>query len=494
METPPNSEQLDSSQRDDKPASACRLRHGLNESCLLYVFEYLDEFELLQLCEMDPYYKELILKWTIRKKCLKLTDSRSSVRMFETFGKSMRKLKITSSKFVVTFATLLKYCEPGQLTEIDIDITELTGVVGRADTTDALFKLVLKTMPIFSNLQKLRFHLHCNVDPSALCTNFLTQISTTAANLRSLEIDQVEIRENWLQNMRNLEELRIVWKMRSSLDSLVNYFKTKPDLRVFKMLHQGANVTAVLDALAGCCPNLKTFADMNRNYWTVEYERFDNSLANRYALFSKFSHLNSVTLTTYTFCGSDLHYPLVNLATKNLSKLKIVTSPSQPIVLKKEVKLEVMRRPLPEFVKPKSVELHISTPNAPDEVFNPKSTHCDLRCEFLIHFLSHANSLQHLRLTGELSKIDRMLLLLPTVRVLDISRACLLHPFKEVSNIVNTVLGSQERVTRKGAFHLILKDDEKVQDFKQQTDLKDVINFTFTSRNDYWENRNKWDV
>lgn len=494
METPPNSEQLDSSQRDDKPASACRLRHGLNESCLLYVFEYLDEFELLQLCEMDPYYKELILKWTIRKKCLNLSDSNSSVQMFETFGKSMRKLKITSSKFVVTFATLLKYCEPGQLTEIDIDITELTGVLGRADTTNALFKLVLKAMPIFSNLHKLRFSLYCNVDPSALCTYFLTQISTTAVNLRSLEIDQVEIRENWLQNMRNLEELRIVWKMRSSLDSLVNYFNAKPDLKVFKMLHQGANVTAVLDALSGCCPNLKTFTDMNRNFSTVEYERFDNSLANRYALLSKFAHLNSVTLTTYTFCGSDLHYPLVNLATKNLSKLRILTSQSQPIVLKKEVKVELMRRPLPKFVKPKSVELHISSPNAPDLVFDPKSTRCDLRCEFLIHFLSYANSLQHLGLAGEISNIDRMLLLLPTVRVLDISRASLLNPFKEVSNIVKTVLGSLQRVTRKGVFHLILKDDEKVQYFKQQTDLKDVINFTFFSWNGYWQNRNKWDV
>lgn len=489
---------------DTKPAVVCRLRHGLNENCLLYVFEYLDEMDLLRLCEMDPYYKELILKWTIKNKCLNLKSPNDNLQLFETFGESMRKLRIVSSKFVVTFGTLMKYCKPGQLTEVDIDITERNGVLGRADMTDALCKLTLMTMPIFSNLHKLRFHLFgVNADPVVdpvvdVYTNFLTQISTAAVNLRTLDIDQLQIRGDWLQNMRNLEELRIVWKMGSSLDSLVNYFNAKPNLKIFKFLHHGADVTSIssiFKALAESCPKLETFFDSDRNLSSM-YTRFDDSLTKRYASFSKFSYLNFVTLTTYTFCGSDLYYPLVNLATKNLANLRIMTCASQPIVLEKEVKAEIKRRPLPQFVRIKSVELFISPLNVPD-LFDPNWTRCDLRSEFLKYFLHHANAegLQHLAISGfDVSKIDKLLAFLPTVRVLNISGAHLHDTFREVSNIVKTVLTSPGRSARKGAFQLVLRDDEKVQYFKQQNDLKDVINFTFITSDNNRRYRNKWDL
>lgn len=38
----------------------CRLRHGLNENCLIEVFNYLEVRDLIQICEFDVYYQDLI--------------------------------------------------------------------------------------------------------------------------------------------------------------------------------------------------------------------------------------------------------------------------------------------------------------------------------------------------------------------------------------------------------------------------------------------------
>ncbi|KAG4068620.1 hypothetical protein HA402_002311 [Bradysia odoriphaga] len=473
-----NNVQSKDDETDQQRSPVCRLRHGLNENCLLHVFEYLGESDLKNLCSMDSYYKELILKWTIKQKRLNLPGA-NNLEWFKVFGKSMRKIKLYSGQFITTITTIMKYCEPGQLTEIDLSIQDGGGLLKRADVTDSLLQLTLQAMPYFSNLRKLRFEAYCDADMRGACTNFLTQISTAALNLRSVEISQLELRGNWLENIRNLGELRIKWKIGSSFDSLFSFLNGKPNLKVFKLIHQLSDVTSVYDCLAESCSNLETFSDEDRTLST-HYRHFDDSLTSRYAFFSKFSHLSYVTLTTYTFCGSDLYYPLVNLATKNLIKLTVATSLSEPILLSNKVKTEIMRRPLPQFSRLKTVKFDLSTPSVHD--FDEKLVRCDLRCQFLFHFLRQVTSLQQFELYGPSSThMYKIVEHLPTIRVLDLSQSHSFEIFKDVTNIVKTVLRSPFRGA--GIFHLILKDDEKVQFFKKQNDLKDRINFTFTTRN-----------
>lgn len=468
----------------EEPLAACRLRHGLNDNCLLHVFQYLDESDLLNLCTMDSYYKDLILKWTIKQKRLNLRKPTvDNAQWFQTFGKSMRKIKIFSNQFVSTLATIMRTCDPGQLTEVDMAIQDGGGLLKQAEATESIFRLTLQAMPFFSNLRKLKFKAYCDADMRGVCTNLFLQISTTALNLRSIEIGQLEVRGNWLQNLHNLDELRITWKRDSPFDSLISFLEGKPNLKIFGLIHQRADVTSVYDVLAKSCPNLKTFCDEDRSI-SIHYHSLDDSLTSRYRFFSKFSDLSYVTLTTYTFCGSDLYYPLVALANKNIVKLTIVTSLSEPIVLSKNVKTEILGRPLPQFASLKSVEFDIATPKA--RIINEKWMRCDFRCQFLFHFLRHATSLQHFTLSGpSLTHIDKIVEHLPTIRVLDLSQTNSFELFKAVTNIVKIVLGS--RLRGAGMFHIILQDDEKVQFFKEQTQLMDNINFTFTTRS-RWDN------
>lgn len=378
----------------------------------------------------------------------------------------------------------MRTCEPGQLSEIDMTVQDGGGILKRDDATESLFNLTLQAMPFFSNLRKFKFGAYCDADQRGVCTNLLTQISTNAVNLRSVEIGQLEVRGDWLRNMRKLEELRITWKKNSSFDTLISCLKEMPKLKVFKLVHQVADVASVYNALAESCPNLETFSDEDRTLSSYQnYHNFDDSLTSRYAFLSKLSNLSYVTLTTYTLCGSDLYYPLVSLASKNIVKLTIVTSLTEPIVLDKKAKAEVMGRPLPQFGRLKSVKFDIATPNVRNVVsFDRKWTRCDLRCQFLFHFLRHVTSVQHFELAGSsLTHIDKIVEHMPTIRVLDLSETNSFEICKAVTNIVNIVLGS--RPSDSGTFNIILEDEERVQLFKKRNHLEDNINFTFTTRN-----------
>lgn len=111
----------------------CRLRNGLNELCLVKIFEYLGPFDLAQLCLMDDFYQDIITNRTLKEKKLNLGEfvdtttvkHRNNWRLFETFriiGKSMRKIEIKTFNFVNVFQLIAKYCAPATLTELKISV------------------------------------------------------------------------------------------------------------------------------------------------------------------------------------------------------------------------------------------------------------------------------------------------------------------------------------------------------------------------------------
>lgn len=468
------------------PVEMCRLRHGLNENCLLNVFDYLGEFDLIRLCEMDVYYKELIMKWTVKKRLLNLREPNKQLELFRAFGKSIRKFKIYTCSFVSMLTTIVKHCEPGALTEIVLEINDIhDDVIERADAVDSLNRLMVIAMPFFSNLRKLHFQTYKSTDPNGVFTNFLTKISTTATNLRSLALFNFELRDNWLHNMQKLTELRLYWRGDSSFDNLFSYLRTNPPLKVFEFRHKLKDVTSVYAVLSESCPRLEKFSDSDVDM-SNPYQRFDDSLANRYRFLSKFLHLNIVTLMSYTFCGCDLYYPLVALATKNIVKLKILMNLSRPVTVSDEAKAEIMRRPLPQFAGLHSVEMKIWEQN--EYIYDPKWTQCDLRCQFLFHFLKQVKNLQYFRFTGgSLSNMHKVLEFAPSICVLDVSEVSH-ETHTMVPKIVKTLRSRQLDGGKNDRYplHLILRDDDKVRIFENNNDFKGVINFTFTTKR-RWE-------
>lgn len=461
----------------------CRLRYGLNVNCLLHVFEYLREFDLINLCKMDVYYKELISEWIIKKKLVNLRRLEEQTEILNVFGKSMRKFTIYTGSFKAMILLIRKYCEPGVLTEIHMEINDCI----KHDKTDAyemvhLTHLILLAMPFFTNLRKLKFETYQSADRNDVFNNFLTQISTTATNLQSLELVTLEPRCNWLQNMRNLVELRFLWRNGSSFDNLLCFLKTCPKLKVFEFRHQLPNLTSICNALTeSCSEHLRVFSDIDESMSTLGHNQ---PLIERYAFLSKFSHLSHVTLMTYTFCGSDLYYALMSLAKKDIVKLKIVTAFSRNVILSDEVNKDIMRRRLPQFARLNSVEIEISEPNVP--VFDSKWTQCDLRCQFMFHFLRQVNSLQHFTFTGtSLTNMDKVLEHVPHIRSLDISKVSSLQTLTVVSNIVEIQRKRRQLAdgeNEHGTFHLILRDSFDVRNFVKNIDLKDaMITFTFTT-------------
>lgn len=481
METS-SKEQYEPRSEESLPVERCRLRHGLNESCLLNVFDYLDQFDLISLCEMDTYFKELIMKWTMKKQILKVGTPDEQSEMFQEFGKSIRKFKIYTCSFTSMIVNIVKYCERGTITEIHLEINDIDDdVIEEPAAVVYLNQLTLLAMPFFSNLRKLKFKTYEGTDPCGVLTNFLTKISTTATNLQSFELFNFEPRGGWLQNMQKLSELRFCWRNASSFDDLFSYLRANPQLKVFEFTHKLKNLTGIYNVLKESCPSLEKFSDIDVDV-SNPYQRFDRSLISRYNFLSKFPHLNSVSLMSYTFCGCDLYYALTSLATKNIVKLKIFVNLAKPVIVSDEVKAELMRRPLPQFTGLLSVEVEIWGQNKYN--FHPKLSQCDLRCQFLFHFLKGVKSIQYFTFSGtSLSNMEKVLEFAPNIRVLDVSQTSV-ETHKIVPKIVETLRRSRQLDDGKNGhykLHLKLIDDYTFRMFEKNNDVKDIINFTFTA-------------
>lgn len=111
----------------------CRLRSDLNVNCLIQVFEYLELSDLMVLLKMDSFFKEIILKWAIRKRLLNIPfyfgptapeweNQPDLLKLFETFGNSMKKVTLKVISMEHFLKLIMKYCKPATLVDVTLDI------------------------------------------------------------------------------------------------------------------------------------------------------------------------------------------------------------------------------------------------------------------------------------------------------------------------------------------------------------------------------------
>lgn len=466
----------------------CRLRYGLNENCLLKIFEYLHPSDLIQLCELDTFYKDLIMNWTLKKKMLQLGNLHAEVldpftkrendrilQIFQLFGKSMRRFKISTFSFISLFEMISEHCEPGQLAEIEISVVRAFRVHMFTQFADPSVMV-----PFFVNLRK--FSLFDESDSNfVLIHKVIIPILCGATKLQTLKLINVDIHGGWLERMQNLYELRLHWSRNSVLNELINCLRMNPKLKSFKFTHRNEKMTIIGNVLSKSCIDLRRFADRD---FGNNYERFDSTLTDRYSFLSLCGRLTSVALTSYTFCGCDLYYALTALAGKKIVKLKVFMSYAQPMFLDRLKTIEIMRRSPPKFPTLLSAEIEIMYPATGDE-FDRKWTQCELRCKYMFHFLAQQTNLKYFKFSGDsLSNMHTILNVAPNIRTLHVVEAVPLNEERKnlLLKIVHTLRKiRQTKPTRydgneQRLLHLILSYEYKVE---KNFDYEDVVRISF---------------
>lgn len=245
--------------RHDDENKLCRLRQGLNYDCLIKIFEYLSVSDLIRLCETDIYFQNLILSHVIGRKVIDFTKSYPLWRkrkIFEVFGKSMRKIKMDKQNaggdFEWFLNLVIQYCSIGRLTElelVDFNLRETHNME--------------QAVPFFSNLRKLTLIQ----DNGAPCNRFLARISATAKNLTHLTLECTHLPSQWLSagGMTNLKELRLHF-IEDPINGLPEFLRTKSQLEVLVCIDCTDIFPTVASTLAKHCPRLKTFVDCSSHY------------------------------------------------------------------------------------------------------------------------------------------------------------------------------------------------------------------------------------
>lgn len=503
METSNNESNIASSETASSE-EVCVLRRKLNVNCLLEVFEYLEPSDLIKLCKMDTFFKELITRWTLKKKMIYLpfvwmhfpnqdhTWMRErlleNIEIFEVFGKSLQKLNAEYGSLQFLLKSIVQCCEPAKLTDIDWRIICFSIETFRLDGNLYLpvdQNLLDQSMPFFSNLRKLRFDYNIqdtfesNASDQEMVRNFLTKITISATNLKILKVLGFDIKGAWCKNMQNLCKLRIEWSNDSSFDDLVSCLKMNPKLKVFKVSYMN-DLTTIRDVLSESCPYLEYFS---HSHYENPYYRFGDAMINRYTFLSTFPHLNRVSLSSLTICCSDLYYPLTTLAKRKIVYFKIYRTNSNGLMtLNKDVVADIMQRPLPDFINLQTIVI--------DENFSDKFyDDSDSNYQFVFHFVKHAKNLQKIKFRSfEIKDMHTFLEFAPSIKTFDLSRYEL--GSESIKNIVETLHKIRQFNNIQHLLHLVLHWTAK-PNFTENwaDDTKEIINISYRNISTFYYTR-----
>ncbi|XP_037028682.1 uncharacterized protein LOC119068924 [Bradysia coprophila] len=417
--------QMDDSSIDTE-IETCRLRSGLNEDCLLKIMEFLNVYDLIQMCHLGAYYKDLITKWIIGKKMLNLRGMTQSAKdeIFEIFGQTMRKCIIYESDFLNFLDTIIKYCAPGRLTQVELNLKQ-----PMAENAFLNTNYIPLSMPILSNIRKfklnvLRFQRYSSFD------HFLNALLVNATNLAYLHLFHVDIEGDWLKqtNKLNLYELRILKPCVISMTHLKIFLKSLPKLNTFTFKGD-SDITSIGTSLVESCPNLEVFEDIHT---ATSYRRNTMSMRHtRYNFLASFNNLKIVTLTSYTFCGCDLYCALRYLATTNIVQLKIHANLEQSETFNEEERKQILQScSFSHFTSLTCLEL---------DVHNYRLDGL-LHCEFLMLFATQLKNLEKFSLqSSKLTNINKLIETLPQIRTFSISQITTKHLPVEMRKIVRTL-------------------------------------------------------
>jgi len=135
-------------------------------------------------------------------------------------------------------------------------------------------------------------------------------------------------------------------------------------------------------------------------------------------------------------------------------------------VLSKDERMQIMRSSLPHFNCLRTVEIFING-----------SIPIDLRCQYLLHFVSQLKNLRYFKLAdvdcAEKRNIYKILEAAPNISTLDISQMTFLQ--HEIHKIARSLRGTHHSSDHQ-LLHLVLSDEHSSNTYDS---FKDVMTFSF---------------
>lgn len=425
----------------------CLLRYGLNVNCQLEVLKYLNLNDLTQVCNLDIYFEELINKWVIGKKLisLQLMAQNDSLQVFERFGKSIRRLTIRGDDFNLLLEAIMQYCSQAGLTEIQF-------ILESRQSHD--LNLIHRSMPFFSNLQKLRIN---NKYGCVSFEEFLNEIVVNASSLRTLQLRGVTVQGEWLRtkHMENLCELWLHTWTKVSIEDLTFFLREHPKLEVFNF-SGNEDITVIGEILRKCCPDLKSFS-----YEDLRFLVVIDATTKRYNFLSSFQNLNTATLIS---SNSSL-FPFITLARKlNVKLLKVIIN----------YNLYTNSPKFTHMINSEMVEAYFEK----DEPDNRQP--CDVSTHFFSHLVSHLEHLESITFVSnrKLINLSKILELTPNIRTLSISEVTFKYLPVEIRKIVRCIRKIRKcKKFKQNGLHLIV-NKEQWRELQVYDDIKSITTTT----------------
>lgn len=303
------------SNTDNNDHDLCRLNY-LPTNCLIKCFENLPISDLLHVCGVDEHFQTVIIEHVIHKKLIDFTNTNchwSFEQIFRVFGRKMRRIKVEqetrTNDLSYVFKTIIKYCKPGNLTEISL----------RFCHTIIDYETLQQAIPMFSNLRKLILLNYNNVNAY---DDVMPIICNTTSKLEYLKLVSVNLSERWadVQTLNNLKEFYFHERYTScqSMD-LHQFLSASRNLTTFSYMGVKDISDATAFELHDTLKNLKRFNDFSIGGNCAPIPR--------YQCISKFTNIQHLSITSHSYGWKDIFEPLMELTQQTtLKSLNILTS------------------------------------------------------------------------------------------------------------------------------------------------------------------------
>lgn len=206
----------------------------LDLNCLLKIFDYLQVDSLINVCEVDDFFKTRVLQYhhILSTKWFRMPEYRHFLPTFIEYGRYIRKLEINDyavqrpclDKFCYFVQAVTTYLTPGNLTHLAIQFPI------RVINED----LLLAARPHFCNLTSFSYCAIHNPNTGKQ-DRMLDEIIGHARRLRQLSICDTRTSCQWLRHdhLMDLEAFTFRFNRLTTTGNLQEFIERKPRLKSF---------------------------------------------------------------------------------------------------------------------------------------------------------------------------------------------------------------------------------------------------------------------
>lgn len=279
----------------------CRLRHGLNISCLEKIFLFLPSEDLITLGEMNGFYKQIIHDCVIKKCLIHLPPKRISIEeFFESYGHRLENFIFAGRvpQFEKFNRLISAGCSVDQLKNVQLKVANV------ANTID------IQSPTHFRRVEKFKF--------STILKNIRLHLSFSES-LRFLHLEAVILASsfNW-NELKNLMELHLIGVKNVNVHNFMDYIRQQPKIEHFYQF-ESFEMKSMQDIGS-------LIAEQMGHQIRIIHDRLiSRSISsNHYEYLSGFKNVKEVLLTTNVMCAGDLLAPITKLAEINTIEKLII--------------------------------------------------------------------------------------------------------------------------------------------------------------------------